>query len=176
MPTNMQTALAVLGGILVLLGLLRTPFQIFGAKLGVVKNPKARWIALSLGILVLAGLPHKWDSKVSSQPGFAVNVTANPTINNIIVAQGSTPPSQRPSRLPVFGGSERKAGSVSVSGDVAAGSGREGPGGDARIEGGAGRHGASGGDVMIGPGTYRAGDGGPGGKGGNLIIRGGDAE
>ena len=32
-----------------------------------------------------------------------------------------------------------------------------------------------GGDVHLGPGTYRAGDGGPGGRGGDLIIKAGDA-
>lgn len=71
---------------------------------------------------------------------------------------------------------QRRAGDVSVSAEVAAGDGTAGPGGDAVIEGGTGRHGASGGDVTIGPGTYRAGDGGPGGSGGDLIIKGGDAE
>ena len=69
-----------------------------------------------------------------------------------------------------------RAGDVSVSADVAAGDGTAGPGGDAVIEGGTGRHGASGGNVTIGPGTYRAGDGGPGGSGGDLVIKGGDAE
>ena len=70
----------------------------------------------------------------------------------------------------------RRAGDVSVSADVAAGAGTDGPGGDAVIEGGTGRHGASGGNVTIGPGTYRAGAGGPGGSGGDLVIKGGDAE
>jgi hypothetical protein len=70
----------------------------------------------------------------------------------------------------------RRAGDVSVSADVAAGSGTDGPGGDVRIEGGTGRRGASGGNVTIGPGHYRGGDGGFGGKGGDLIIKGGDAE
>ena len=33
-----------------------------------------------------------------------------------------------------------------------------------------------GGDVNLGPGTYKAGDGGPGGKGGDLNIKAGDAK
>jgi hypothetical protein len=70
---------------------------------------------------------------------------------------------------------KKKAGDVSFAGDVSAGSGRHGPGGDARIEGGAGRRGASGGNVAIGGGKYKAGDGGIG-KGGDLTIKGGDAE
>ncbi len=81
------------------------------------------------------------------------------------------------SALPaMLAGSQQKAGSVSVSGEVAAGSGKEGPGGDVRIEGGTGRRGAAGGDVTLGSGSYRAGDGGPAGKGGDFIIKGGDAE
>jgi hypothetical protein len=71
---------------------------------------------------------------------------------------------------------ERRAGNVSVSGDVSAGNGKEGPGGNVIIEGGTGRRGASGGDVDVGAGTYRAGDGGPGGPGGDIVIMGGDAE
>ncbi|HUT88159.1 MAG TPA: hypothetical protein VMY37_01565 [Thermoguttaceae bacterium] len=76
----------------------------------------------------------------------------------------------------ILAGSTGKAGSVFVSGDVAAGSGKAGPGGDIGFEGGTGRHGADGGDVTFGPGTYRAGDGGPGGKGGDFTGKGGDAE
>jgi hypothetical protein len=72
--------------------------------------------------------------------------------------------------------SRRRAGDVSVSADISAGDGSKAKGGDARIEGGAGFGGASGGDVSIGPGNYKAGDGGPGGAGGNLIIKGGDAK
>ena len=68
-----------------------------------------------------------------------------------------------------------KAGDVNISADLSAGSGKHGPGGDVRAEAGTGRHGASGGNVNIGPGTYKAGDGGVG-KGGDLIIKGGDAE
>ena len=71
---------------------------------------------------------------------------------------------------------KHRAGDVSVSADVAAGDGTVGSGGDAIIEGGTGRQGASGGNVTIGPGTYKAGDGGPGGSGGDLVIKGGDAE
>lgn len=70
---------------------------------------------------------------------------------------------------------KRKAGAVNVSRDLSAGSGEYGRGGDLYAEGGAGRNGASGGDVNIGPGTYQAGAGGLG-KGGDLIIKGGDAE
>ena len=55
-----------------------------------------------------------------------------------------------------------------MSAGVLAGSGEHGPGGDVRIEGGTGHHGASGGHVGIGPGTYKAGDGGVG-KGNRLI-------
>lgn len=78
-------------------------------------------------------------------------------------------------RLHSVTSAQRRAGDVSVSGDIAAGDGTAGPGGDAVIEGGTGRQGASGGNVKIGPGTYRAGDGGPGGSGGDLVIKGGDA-
>lgn len=70
---------------------------------------------------------------------------------------------------------QRKAGDVNVAGNLSAGSGEHGPGGDLRAEGGTGRNGASGGDVNIGPGTHQAGAGGLG-KGGDLIIKGGDAE
>lgn len=70
----------------------------------------------------------------------------------------------------------KKAGDVSVTGSLAAGSGEHGPGGNVRVEGGTGRHGASGGDVTSGSGTYQAGAGGPGGKGGDITIKGGDAE
>lgn len=70
---------------------------------------------------------------------------------------------------------KRKAGDENNSVNLSAGSGEHGPGGDVRIEGGTGRHRASGGDVNIGPGTYQAGAGGLG-KGGDLIIKGGDAE
>jgi hypothetical protein len=76
----------------------------------------------------------------------------------------------------LLAGNQRKAGSVFVSADVAAGSGKEGPGGRVRLEGGTGRRGADGGDVTLGPGTYRAGDGGPGGNGGDFTAKGGDAE
>ena len=79
--------------------------------------------------------------------------------------------------LPGIGsGTPRKAGDVSVAGNLAAGSGGHGPGGDVRVEGGTGRHGASGGNVTIGLGTHQAGAGGDDGKGGDLIIKGGDAE
>lgn len=72
--------------------------------------------------------------------------------------------------------SQRRAGDVSVSADISAGSGSNAKGGDARIEGGTGYSGASGGNVSIGPGTYKAGDGGAGGTGGSLVIKGGDAK
>jgi hypothetical protein len=75
----------------------------------------------------------------------------------------------------IISAAHRKAGDVNVSGDLLAGSGRDGPGGDVRAEGGTGRAGATGGDANIGPGTYKAGDGGLG-KGGDIIIKGGDAE
>lgn len=77
---------------------------------------------------------------------------------------------------PSTGEVARRAGSVAVAGNLAAGDANSGPGGDVRVEGGTGRHGASGGDVEIKSGEYRAGEGGPGGKGGDLIIKGGDAE
>jgi len=70
---------------------------------------------------------------------------------------------------------QRSAGSVDVSADISAGSGQYGPGGNARVEGGTGRNGASGGNVRVGQGTYRGGDGGLG-KGGDLIVKGGDVE
>ena len=69
----------------------------------------------------------------------------------------------------------RKAGDMNVSANVSAGSGEYGPGGDAEFEAGTGRHGASGGDVNVGPGTDEAGAGGLG-KGGNLKFKSGDAE
>jgi hypothetical protein len=69
-----------------------------------------------------------------------------------------------------------KGGDVSVKGGVRAGDANEGPGGDARLEGGTGTGGASGGNVNLGPGTYSAGAGGRGGKGGDLVIKGGDAK
>lgn len=75
----------------------------------------------------------------------------------------------------ILAASERKAGDVNISANLTAGSGKSGPGGDIRAEGGTGWHGASGGKVNIGPGNYRAGDGGVG-KGGDLIIKGGDAK
>lgn len=50
------------------------------------------------------------------------------------------------------------------------------PGGAVKIEGGTGYSGASGGDVNIGPGTYKAGDAGSSGAGGVLVIKGGDAK
>lgn len=83
---------------------------------------------------------------------------------------------QEDDRLHSVTSAQHRAGDVSVSGNVAAGDGTEGPGGHAIIEGGTGRKGASGGNVTIGPGTYKAGDGGLGGSGGDLIIKGGDAE
>ena len=70
---------------------------------------------------------------------------------------------------------EFRAGNVSVAGDVSAGDGKEGPGGNVTIKGGTGHRGASGGDVNIGPGTYKAGEGGPEGPGGDIDIKGGDA-
>ena len=70
---------------------------------------------------------------------------------------------------------QRKAGDVNISANLSAGSGEHGPGGDVRAEAGTGRHGASGGSVNIGLGTYAAGEGGIG-KGGDIIIKGGDAE
>lgn len=75
----------------------------------------------------------------------------------------------------ILSAAQKKAGNVDVSGNISAGSGEHGPGGTARVEGGTGRHGASGGDVTIGPGTYKAGAGGVG-KGGDLIVKGGDTE
>jgi hypothetical protein len=68
-----------------------------------------------------------------------------------------------------------KAGSVNVSGDLTAGSGKDGPGGHVIAAGGIGKRGASGGDVNVGPGNYKAGDGGAG-PGGDIIFKGGDAE
>lgn len=74
----------------------------------------------------------------------------------------------------ILAATQKDAGDVNVSGKLSAGSGQYGPGGDVRIEGGTGHHGASGGNVNIGPGTYEAGAGGLG-KGGDIIIKGGDA-
>lgn len=75
----------------------------------------------------------------------------------------------------ILSATQTRAGNVNVSGNVLAGSGEYGPGGNVRVEGGTGRHGAAGGDVRIEPGTYKAGDGGLG-KGGDLNIKGGDSE
>jgi hypothetical protein len=69
-----------------------------------------------------------------------------------------------------------KAGSVSIQGAVRAGDGNQAPGGDTTITAGDGLNGISGGDVIIGPGDYRAGDGGLNGRGGNLSIKAGDAK
>jgi len=69
-----------------------------------------------------------------------------------------------------------KGGDVEVSGPIVAGAGLLGPGGHVKVEGGTGRKGASGGNVRVGPGEVRAGDGGPGGNGGSIVIKGGDAE
>ena len=69
-----------------------------------------------------------------------------------------------------------KAGSVSLQGTVRAGDGSQAPGGDTTIAAGDGVNGISGGDVTIGPGDYRAGNGGVGGRGGNLNIKAGDAK
>jgi len=68
-----------------------------------------------------------------------------------------------------------KGGSVNISGDLSAGSGKEGPGGHIIAEGGTGRQGASGGDVNVGPGNHKAGDGGQG-PGGNITLKGGDVQ
>lgn len=70
----------------------------------------------------------------------------------------------------------RKGGSVSVQGSVAAGDGDIGDGGNATIRAGDGQNGASGGDIALGPGTYRAGNGGAVGDGGDLTIEAGDAK
>ena len=70
----------------------------------------------------------------------------------------------------------RKGGSVSVSGGLRAGDGAQGHGGDANVTAGDGFNGASGGDVTIGPGEYRAGDAGADGAGGNLNIKAGDGD
>jgi hypothetical protein len=68
------------------------------------------------------------------------------------------------------------AGSVNVTGNVSAGHGTNGPGGNALFQGGTGSGGANGGAINLGPGEHRAGDGGPqGGKGGDFTVRGGDA-
>ncbi len=75
----------------------------------------------------------------------------------------------------ILAAAQKKAGDVNIVGNLSAGSGKHGTAGDVRAEGGTGRKGASGGDVNIGPGTYKSGDGGVG-KGGDLIFRGGDAE
>jgi hypothetical protein len=70
---------------------------------------------------------------------------------------------------------DERGGNASVSGNVKAGDGKTGDGGAVLIEGGKGGPGQKGGDATVGPGTYRAGDGGAGGgKGGDLIIRAGD--
>lgn len=53
--------------------------------------------------------------------------------------------------------------------EISAGHGTCAPGQDVTIEGAPGQ------DMVLGPGTYRAGDAGPGGDGGNLTIKGGDA-
>jgi len=63
-----------------------------------------------------------------------------------------------------------------VSGGLRAGDGAQARGGDANVTAGDGFNGASGGDVIIGPGEYRAGDAGAGGAGGNLNIKAGDGK
>jgi hypothetical protein len=68
-----------------------------------------------------------------------------------------------------------KAGNVVLHADVFAGNGSEGDGGNVYIEAGRGSGGASGGNIDLGPGTYRAGNGGQTGKGGDLVVKAGDA-
>lgn len=67
-----------------------------------------------------------------------------------------------------------RAGDVFVTGNLVAGSGENGPGGNINVEGGTGRRGASGGNVNV-SGNIEAGAGGVG-KGGDISIKGGDAE
>jgi len=69
-----------------------------------------------------------------------------------------------------------KAGDVKISGSISAGDGKEGHGGNVRVEGGTGAGGASGGNVILGLGNYRAGDGGSSGDGGDFVVKGGDAK
>jgi hypothetical protein len=69
----------------------------------------------------------------------------------------------------------RKGGSIAVSASLRAGDGAWEPGGDISIGAGDGLHGASGGNIHIGSGSYRAGDGGVAGRGGSIIIKAGDA-
>lgn len=76
-----------------------------------------------------------------------------------------------------FGKSKlNKAGSVNLTGDVKAGDGSQGDGGNANISAGDGYGGISGGDVNLGSGNYTAGNGGSVGKGGDLNIKAGDAK
>lgn len=69
-----------------------------------------------------------------------------------------------------------KGGSIDVPGNIAAGHGGVGDGGDATFLAGDGYNGASGGDLNLKPGNYTAGNGGNPGKGGSLIFKAGDAK
>ena len=115
--------------------------------------------------LVFLCLDHhnQYDSQTSQSKGF-------------LKGEVQTYRDQLYAKLPSLLAPQREAGDVSVSGNLAAGDGLAGSGGNIIVEGGTGRGGASGGNVTIGSGTYKAGDGGPGGPGGDIRIKGGDAE
>ena len=68
-----------------------------------------------------------------------------------------------------------KAGDVSLEGTYQAGDGRIGKGGSVKVKAGDGYGGVSGGSITLGPGTYKAGNGGEGGDGGDIVIKAGDA-
>ena len=69
-----------------------------------------------------------------------------------------------------------KGGDLRVSGNFEAGDGDDGDGGNILFKSGDGKNGAGGGNLVIGPGVYKAGRGGSGGKGGDITFRAGDSE
>lgn len=126
-----------------------------------MKRPRKLLIAVNAAAF-LAALG--WLASQPSLETVVASLTLLATLTGLLIVRASA---EHPSN---------RAGDASVSGDVSAGNGSRAIGGDARIEGGTGYGGASGGNVTLGPGTYSAGDGGSEGAGGNLIIKGGDAK
>ena len=115
--------------------------------------------------LVFLCLPHhdQYDSSTSQSKNFTQNEVRTYRRQLSLHLQSLSP-------------SERRAGDVNVQGDLSAGHGSHEDGGDVIVKGGTGHRGASGGNVNVGPGNIRAGDGGSSGAGGNVIIKGGDAK
>lgn len=119
-----------------------------------------------------AGTAARFEELVESMPSEYVRLLPEARFDNPFVASITPAGMKRLGQSPT-----PKAGNVVVSGNVSAGDGSAtASGGSARIEGGTGYNSASGGNENVGPGTYKAGDAGPGGTGGDLVIKGGDAK